>query len=128
MKKFLCFLAFCFFCVSYSYGQEYKTYDEAFEAFKSYSMSKGFSAITAKYKHCKNKENQDMEDVSEEMNEYTGRMDVSVTWNYKYCGCYLGIHKYTGSARVKGYISRTSSGKFKYGDRGVSVLHYDPEK
>jgi len=110
------------------YEKEYTTYDSAFEALKAHSKNKGFKAVENKYKACKNLEGATIKNIDEGLNEFTGRMEVHITWDYKYSGCYWGIHKYNGSAKVKSSISKTEKGYFKISERGVDVLSWDPEK
>ena len=125
------FLLLCNFVYAQNdnfYEREYSTYDAAFESLKSYSKSKGFKAVVNKYKDCKNLDGATIKSIEEVMNEFAGRMEVSITWEYKYLGCYLGIHKYNATARIKSSISKTEKGNFKISERGVDVLTWDPEK
>ncbi len=109
-------------------SSEYSTYDDAFEAFKKSSKMKGFEAVENKYKACKNLSAATIRNIDEGMNEFTGRMEVHITWDYKYVGCYIGYHKYNGSALVKASISKTPSGKYKISEKGVEVLSWDNEQ
>lgn len=126
MQIFLFFLLFLFPALAFS--QTFRTYDEALTAFKTFSMERGFKACEAKYSACKHLSKSTLRTLVEQLNQNTGRMDVELIYDYKYVGCYIGFHSYTGSAKVLGYITPTPEGKFKYGERGVVVLHWDKEQ
>lgn len=123
MKKHLLFILF--FVPLLCFGQTYNTYDEALEGFKTFASNKGFKACEAKYDACKHLKKATMRTLDEQANQLTGRMDIEVIYDYKYVGCYIGWDQYNGSAKIKGYITQTPEGKFKYGERGVEVLHWD---
>jgi hypothetical protein len=130
-NAFVFFVTFVLLSANHVYGQNYssyRTYDEALESFKEVSKSRGFSAIEVNYTHCKQLRNAEVSDLDETANEFLDRMDITIKWYYRYVGCYVGLHKYTGSVEIKGYISRTSDGRYRYGERSMKVLHYDPEK
>ncbi|MDR0829041.1 MAG: hypothetical protein LBN95_02890 [Prevotellaceae bacterium] len=103
----------------------YKSYDACLSAFKEVSKNKGFSAIKDKYVQCKNLEDVKSTTFDESLNDFLGRMDITIIWYYNYSGCYFRVSRYTGSAKIIGYITRDSDGTFKYSIKTIEVLHYD---
>ncbi|MDR1717010.1 MAG: hypothetical protein LBS20_14335 [Prevotella sp.] len=133
MKKIIFLVIICFLPAVYSsiIGQTYSSYESAYEAFYQDSKPKGFSKLLeeAGYEHCKKLENEKPSNIQQERNyDYPARWDISILWRYHYKGCYIGVHKYDGSARVYGYISLLSNSKYTYEIIGVRVISYDSEK
>lgn len=114
--------------VLYSQSNTYSTYDDAYQAFKRSSKMKGFESVENKYRACKHISTATIRNIDEGMNEFTGKMEIHITWDYKYVGYYIGYHKYTGSTLVKGSIARSSNGRYKIYEKGVEVLYWDDEK
>lgn len=124
--KHLFFVLFTFFSIC-SFAQTFDDYESALQHLKDWSKRVGFDAVEDKYSHCKHLNSASLKNIEEIPNEIIGRIDVEITWDYQYKGCYIGWDQYDGTAMVKAYITPTSSGKFKTGNRGVQVLYYEPD-